>query len=273
MIANVLVVDDVQDTADSLVRSISKAGHEAVAVYSQKAAFDALSRSAFDVVVTDMKMEEDDSGLRVLERAKQLDPSIEGIVLTAYGAVENAVSAMKLGAFDYVEKTTESYGEKDVYDIITDLVNHCVSAQQTQATHQVIFKSEIQPAFRQRVEVLREQKADSELFVDDEFAQVYVAGREVEVQELPYRILIYLMENQGALRSPLRLYSDVWDDPDDYVWIERNPRMLQDRVKTRITDLRRRLELPTIQIVNRNRRYGLSVPDGVDYCLIKESLD
>lgn len=267
----ILVVDDMRDTTDSLVRMLRQEGYDATASYSEKSAIDLLRQNAFDVVVTDMLMEKPESGLEVLKEAKKLDPYIEVIVLTAYGEVKTAVPAMKLGAFDYVEKITESYGEDDVYDIVATLVARCIDSRNDEAMYQVVFESHSQPAYPRQIEVYRDQKSDYEIFVDDEYGKVYVAGNEVDIHDLPYRVLVYLMENRGALRSPIRLYMDVWDDPDGWVLAERNPKVLQNRVKARMSDLRGKLDLPNIKILFRNDKYALSVPDGVDYCLIKES--
>ncbi len=267
----ILVVDDVRDTTDSLVRSLVKIGYDATATYSAEEAFYLLRQNAYDVVVTDMSMEMPDSGLEVLQEAKRLDPYVEVILLTAYGEVKTAVAAMKLGAFDYVEKVTDNYNENDVYDNINMLVTRCIERRQNEAMYQVIFKSSVQLAYPRQIEIYREQKSDYAIFVDDEYGMVYTAGNEIDIRDLPYRVLVYLMENGGALRSPTRLYQDVWDDPDGWVLAERNPKILQNRVKARISNLRVKLDLPDIKILFRNERYGLLVPDGVDYCLIKES--
>ena len=267
----ILVVDDVRDTTDSLVRLLRQAEYDATASYSEKSALELLRQNAFDVVVTDMFMEKPDSGLEVLKEAKKLDPYVEVIVLTAYGEVKTAVPAMKLGAFDYVEKVTEDYGEDDVYDIVITLINRCIDARRDEAMYQVVSNSHLQPAYPRQIEIYRNQKSGYEIFVDDEYGTVYVAGNEVDIHDLPYRVLVYLMENRGALRSPIRLYMDVWDDPDGWVLAERNPKVLQNRVKARISALRGRLDLPNIKILFRNDKYGLLVPEGVDYCLIKES--
>lgn len=267
----ILVVDDMRDTTDSLVRMLRQEGYDATPSYSEKNAIDLLRQHAFDVVVTDMLMERPESGLEVLKEAKKLDPYIEVIVLTAYGEVKTAVPAMKLGAFDYVEKITESHGEDDVYDIVATLVARCIDSRNDEAMYQAVFESHSQPTYPRQVKVYRDQKSDYEIFVDDEYGKVYVAGNEVDIHDLPYRVLVYLIENRGALRSPIRLYMDVWDDPDGWVLAERNPKVLQNRVKARMSDLRGKLDLPNIKILFRNNKYGLSVPDGVDYCLIKES--
>ena len=269
--AKVLVVDDMRDTTDSLVRSLKKDGYEARAAYSEKRAIELLGQNAFDVVVTDMLMEKSDSGLNVLKEAKDLDPHVQVIIFTANGTVKTAVPAMKLGAFDYIEKNTEYYGAEDIYDVITALVGRCVDSRQNEPSYQLVFRSRIELACPRQVELYRERKGEYELFADDEYGEIYVNGNSVDVYELPYRILIYLMDNRGALRRPTQLYLDVWNDPNGWILAERKPRALKDRVKARISDLRTKLSLPSIEILYRNERYGLSVPNGVSYCLIKQS--
>ena len=50
-----------------------------------------------DIVITDMNLEDEKNGLDIIKRAKELSPSVRIIVLTAYGNIENAVKAIKLG--------------------------------------------------------------------------------------------------------------------------------------------------------------------------------
>lgn len=123
----ILVVDDVRDTTDSLVRSLEKAGHDAIPAYSEKAAFKLLKENTFDVVVTDMLMEKSDSGLSVLREAKRLDPHVEVILLTGYAEVKTAIPAMHLGAFDYVRKSQE---DQDIYDVVVDKVDRALLIRQ-----------------------------------------------------------------------------------------------------------------------------------------------
>ena len=70
----------------------------------------------YDVVVTDMSMDDPDSGLQVLHAAFTRDLFAEVIVMTAYGNVANAVECMRRGAFDYIEKNAPGI---DVYEILS----------------------------------------------------------------------------------------------------------------------------------------------------------
>lgn len=70
----------------------------------------------YDVIVTDMSLEDPEAGLRVLNAAFAKDLFAEVIVMTAYGNVANAVECMRRGAFDYIEKNNPGV---DVYELLT----------------------------------------------------------------------------------------------------------------------------------------------------------
>jgi DNA-binding NtrC family response regulator len=98
----VLVVDDDESLRSVIEYSLRERGHTVVAVGSGSAALQRLSEG-FDLVITDVLMG-DMSGMDVLAEAKARSPQTAVIVITAYGAIEDAVRAMKLGALDYLTK-------------------------------------------------------------------------------------------------------------------------------------------------------------------------
>ena len=81
------------------------------------AAIAALRDGCFDVLLTDLRMPGAD-GMTVVRTARLEQPDIEVIVLTAFGAVSTAVEAMKLGAFDYLEKPVS--GPADLRKLVAD---------------------------------------------------------------------------------------------------------------------------------------------------------
>jgi DNA-binding NtrC family response regulator len=83
--------------------ALGRAGYECETCHSGEAALSALAERGADVVVTDLKMPEMD-GLELLRRLRALQPRLPVILLTAYGTVSTAVSAMRDGAFDYITK-------------------------------------------------------------------------------------------------------------------------------------------------------------------------
>ena len=100
---SVLVVDDNRSAALAIAMLLEREGHEAEAVYDGQSAIDLLNQRTFDLVLTDLRMEPVD-GLEVVAAARSCDPPVEAIVFTAYGSVEAAVEAMRLGALDFLTK-------------------------------------------------------------------------------------------------------------------------------------------------------------------------
>lgn len=100
---DILVVDDDRLVNDFLTETISRMGHNVESVMSAEDALVCLDEARFDLMVSDIKMKGMD-GITLLGRAKSMQPEIMAIMITAYGTVENAVKAMKMGAYDYLLK-------------------------------------------------------------------------------------------------------------------------------------------------------------------------
>ena len=102
----ILVVDDEQNIRAALGKILEKAGYDVTVVESGDAALGQLSDAPFDLVITDLKMV-GASGMDVLRAARHRQPEAEVILLTAYGTIEGAVDAMKVGAYDYLSKPAD----------------------------------------------------------------------------------------------------------------------------------------------------------------------
>ena len=99
----ILVVDDESNYLTVMETLLGEAGYE---VLTAPSAIEALKISAaadLDLVLTDMKMPKM-TGIELLEKLQHLQPDLPVIIMTAFGTVEKAVSAMKKGAFDYILK-------------------------------------------------------------------------------------------------------------------------------------------------------------------------
>lgn len=105
--ARILVVDDEEGIRSFLAEALAGAGHHVEEAADGELAYQALSGRAFHAVVTDLKMPKMD-GMELVRRVRREQPEVEIIVLTAHGSVSGAVEAMKLGAFDYIEKPLQS---------------------------------------------------------------------------------------------------------------------------------------------------------------------
>jgi len=99
----VLVVDDVDAVRATLRTLIERAGMQVLEAADGKTALNVVRREAPDVMVLDVRMPGMD-GHEVVERAKRLNEGLPIIVITAFGAVEDAVRMLKAGAFDYFLK-------------------------------------------------------------------------------------------------------------------------------------------------------------------------
>jgi two-component system response regulator AtoC len=99
----VLVVDDDADMTAMLVRHLESEDMAVVAATGGRAALKALASQAFDVVVTDLVMN-DVGGLEVLAAAGRCRPAPRVILMTAFGTLETAIEALRQGAYDYLAK-------------------------------------------------------------------------------------------------------------------------------------------------------------------------
>ena len=103
----ILVVDDEEGMRRLLSRVLTREGYETSAVANGAEALRLVASERFDLVVTDIKMPEMD-GLQLLAELKEYEPSLPIIVITAYGTIENAVQALRSGAYDYIAKPFEN---------------------------------------------------------------------------------------------------------------------------------------------------------------------
>jgi two-component system response regulator HydG len=101
--ATILVIDDNDTIREGLAHTLKKMGHQPVTAASGAAGVEAFRAARADFVITDLKMD-GMGGVEVLRAITALDPDVPIMLITAYGTVETAVEAMKLGAFDFLTK-------------------------------------------------------------------------------------------------------------------------------------------------------------------------
>jgi Nif-specific regulatory protein len=102
----ILIADDHDALRRGLARGLTEAKHEVEEASNGNQAIEKLHESYFDVVLSDLKMGGSD-GMDVLRTTRALHPTTAVILMTAFGSVNTAVEAMKIGAFDYVQKPFE----------------------------------------------------------------------------------------------------------------------------------------------------------------------
>ncbi len=101
--ARVLIIDDHDGMREGMAVTLKKQGFEVVAARSGREGLAAMEKSPFEVVVTDLRMEEMD-GIEVTRQVKAAEPDTVVLVVTAFGTIENAVLAMQEGASDFLTK-------------------------------------------------------------------------------------------------------------------------------------------------------------------------
>jgi two-component system response regulator PilR (NtrC family) len=104
--ARILVVDDEPDLRTLYELTLLREGHEVVSAADLAQARESLAQQRFDVLITDMRLP-DGLGLELLRELNAQQRSEKSMVITAYGSAENAVEALKAGAFDYLTKPVD----------------------------------------------------------------------------------------------------------------------------------------------------------------------
>ena len=117
----ILVVDDEKLTCMNIKHVLEKQKYEVYSALSGEEAISLLSHHNFDVIITDLKMQDID-GLSVLEQAKKNHPSTEVIIITGYATVNAAVEAMKKGSFQFLSKPLKL--EEIISTVENALENH-----------------------------------------------------------------------------------------------------------------------------------------------------
>jgi len=101
--SKVLVVDDQRNMRTTTSMMLRSAGYDVDEAASGEEACEKSTQDTYDLVLTDLKMGGQD-GIDVLRYVREHSPLTEVIVMTAYGTIESAVEAMRIGAYDYIQK-------------------------------------------------------------------------------------------------------------------------------------------------------------------------
>lgn len=99
----ILVVDDDRQLADMLTEYLTRLGYQAATAYGGREGLDLFGRDDFHLVITDLMMPDMD-GMELMKTAKRLDGRVIVLVITGFGTIESAVSAVKKGAYDFIPK-------------------------------------------------------------------------------------------------------------------------------------------------------------------------
>src|SRR3954453_8210962 len=106
MAGSILIVDDEKGQRDILCAILGKQGYHITPVSGAREALEELGRESYDLILTDLKMQ-GMSGMELMERIFSEEPEQCVIMMTAHGTLDTVKTAIKMGAFDYLEKPLE----------------------------------------------------------------------------------------------------------------------------------------------------------------------
>lgn len=169
----ILVVDDEALMRNFLVETLQRSHYEVKSASCVTEGIALLDRHSFDLVITDMRMP-DGSGIDILRRLHEKHPNTLSIVITAFGTIENAVEAMRLGAFNYLIKP---FSPDSVEAVIKKAEEHA----RTQQENQFLRREVHQGSCRNRHEAIFHSKGMQQLCqqvkqIAKSHANVFITG-------------------------------------------------------------------------------------------------
>jgi two-component system response regulator HydG len=184
MNGRVLIVDDEQSMCELLESALAKRGYETASRTSADQAFQLLDGKDYDLVLTDLNMR-DMTGLELCERIVASRPDVPVVLVTAFGSMDNAVAAIRAGAYDFITKPIEM----DTLALVVErAVQHRTLKEEVKRLRQAV------DATRQFDDMLGESPAmrkvnDLILRVADSDANVLITGESGTGKELVARAL------------------------------------------------------------------------------------
>jgi len=175
----ILIVDDEKDYSDVLGLILESEGYQVMKCNIPKEALSLIQSENFDLVLSDLIMPEMD-GVTLLKEVKKINPNLCFIIMTAYGTIENAVTAMKEGAYSYAIKGVDP---EELLKEIGDLtkikaMNDSAGEGGQQADSEFMLETK-NPAFRDLLSMAsKAAKSDANILILGESG----AGKEVLAQ-------------------------------------------------------------------------------------------
>jgi len=190
---NILVIDDEAAQRDVLTGYLKKKGYKIFSASSGKEGVEIAGKDPVDIILSDFKMP-GLSGLEVLEQVKKINPEISFVIVTAYGTVENAVKAMRLGAFDYISKPVD-LDELDL--MIERIIEH-----KNLKSENRLLKTQLQEKYKISSMVSQSQKMEEVINVAarvaNSKANVLITGENGTGKEVLAKGIHYLSSRRDA---------------------------------------------------------------------------
>jgi len=190
---NILVIDDEVAQRDVLTGYLKKKGYKVFSASSGKEGIEIARTNPVDIILSDFKMP-DLSGLDVLEQVKKINPEISFVIVTAYGTVENAVKAMRLGAFDYISKPVD-------LDELDLMIERIIEHKNLKSENQLL-KTQLQEKYKITSIVSQSQKMEEVINVAarvaNSKANVLITGENGTGKEVLAKGIHYLSSRRNA---------------------------------------------------------------------------
>ena len=170
----VLIVDDESDILELLELTLLRMGLESKRAMKVSTAVELLKTNHYDLCLTDMRLP-DGTGLELVQHIGQLYPTLPVAVITAYGSTDNAVAALKAGAFDYIAKPVSL---DQLRALVKSALNVTETPAQEQSQHVLLGDSPAIQLARDMIEKLARSQAP-----------VYVTGESGCGKELAARLI------------------------------------------------------------------------------------
>ncbi len=139
--ARILLVEDETNIRSALATMLEKQGHTVRAAGTGEEALALLDESPADLVITDLRMP-GQGGMEFLRRMKERWPETEAVVMTAFGSIDTAVEAMRLGAYDYLTKPIDR--ERFPIVIAKALERHALAAENRRLRDRLAVRAKFQ---------------------------------------------------------------------------------------------------------------------------------
>ncbi len=190
---NILVIDDEAAQRDVLTGYLKKKGYKIFSASSGKEGIETAQTNPVDIILSDFKMP-DLNGIEVLEQVKKINPEISFVIVTAYGTVENAVKAMRLGAFDYISKPVD-------LDELDLMIERIIEHKNLKSENQLL-KTQLQEKYKITSIVSQSQKMEEVINVAarvaDSKANVLITGENGTGKEVLAKAIHYISPRKDA---------------------------------------------------------------------------
>ena len=141
MAGSILIVDDEKGQRDILSAILSKEGYRILAVPGAREALQELASGEFDLLLTDLKMQ-GMSGMELMERVLSENPKQCVVMMTAHGTLDTVKTAIKMGAFDYLEKPLE---RDDLILTLKRTFEHIMLVRENRVLHRKLAETKALP--------------------------------------------------------------------------------------------------------------------------------